>query len=165
MHWGARAEAYLTPVGPELVGVALLTEERAPFAAQLAGFPELAERFAGACPAGDVMGAGPLRTGAAARRRGRVLLVGDAAGYVDAITGEGVALALGTARALAACLARGRPDLYEAEWRRITRGYRLMTGALMWARRRPALAGRIVPTAAALPWVFTAAVDAVSRTR
>lgn len=43
---------------------------------------------------------------------GRVLLVGDAAGYVDALTGEGVALALSTAGAAVRALAENRPGTY-----------------------------------------------------
>ena len=35
-----------------------------------------------------------------------MLLVGDAAGYVDALTGEGIAVAVAGARALVDCLAR-----------------------------------------------------------
>ena len=44
---------------------------------------------------------------------GRVLLAGDAAGYIDALTGEGLALAFATAEVLVDCLVRGRPDRYE----------------------------------------------------
>jgi flavin-dependent dehydrogenase len=40
---------------------------------------------------------------------GRVLLVGDAAGYVDALTGEGIAVALACARALLGCVAADDP--------------------------------------------------------
>ena len=47
------------------------------------------------------------------RVAGRVLLVGDAAGYVDALTGEGIGLALAQADAAAGCLAAGRPGRYE----------------------------------------------------
>ena len=45
VHWGPHAEAYVTPLGPDLVGVALLTARRAPFATQLETFPELAARL------------------------------------------------------------------------------------------------------------------------
>ena len=52
-------------------------------------------------------GAGPLRPAAApASSAGTVALVGDAAGYRDAITGEGLSLAFHQALALADCLAR-----------------------------------------------------------
>ena len=61
----------------------------------------LAERLAGA-PWQRVRGAGPLRQRSRRRSSGRVLLVGDAAGYVDALTGEGIALGLAQARAAVA---------------------------------------------------------------
>ena len=60
-----------------------------------------------------VRGAGPLRQRSRRRVAGRVLLVGDAAGYVDALTGEGIALGLAQARAAVAAVAAGRPRRYE----------------------------------------------------
>ena len=59
----------------------------------LAAFPALRDRLGDAAPQTSVRGAGPLRQRVSSRVAGRVLLVGDAAGYVDAITGEGIALA------------------------------------------------------------------------
>lgn len=158
VHWGSRAEAYVTPVGPNLVGVALLSSDRRPFEAHLRGFPELNERLP-ARAATPVRGAGPLLQRTGARRAGRVLLVGDAAGYVDALTGEGIAVSLASARSLASCLAADRPDAYERAWRRESRRYRLITSALLWAARRPAVRRSIVPAAERLPRVFDAAVN------
>ena len=91
MYWSPTAEAYVTPVGPGLVGVAVLSSDRAPFDEQLGRFPDLADRLDGA-KSGPVRGAGPLRRRTSTRVDGRVLLVGDAAGYVDALTGEGIAV-------------------------------------------------------------------------
>ena len=103
VHWADDLEAYVTPVDDDLVGVALLTSRREPFDVQLKEFPALAERLETARAAGDgpgaTMGAGPLRQRSRARVSGRVLLVGDAAGYVDALTGEGIAVGLASARA------------------------------------------------------------------
>ena len=47
------------------------------------------------------------------RVAGRVLLVGDAAGYADAITGEGIAQGLAQARAAVAAMANEQPRRYE----------------------------------------------------
>lgn len=44
-------------------------------------------------------------------------LVGDAGGFVDAITGEGIYYALKSARAWGRALEAGRPETYDAEWR------------------------------------------------
>lgn len=159
VHWAAGAEAYVTPVGGELVGVAVLFKGRAPYDRWLAEFPLLAERLADADPASPVRGAGPLWQRARRRVAGRVLLVGDAAGYVDALTGEGVRVGLAAGAELADCLAAGRPDDYERRWRRATREYRLLSGALVRASQRPWLRSGIVPAAAALPGVFGGAIN------
>ncbi len=162
VHWADHAEAYVTPVAPDRVGIALLTTTRAPFEEQFAGFPALRERVAGA-ERGHVRGAGPLRQRALRKVAGRVLLVGDASGYVDALTGEGVALGLAQARAAAAAIAAGDPDRYERQWQTITRRYRMLTASLLGASRwRPARRA-LVPAAAMLPGVFGATVNALAR--
>lgn len=162
VHWSPVGEAYVTPVGPGLVGVAVLTEQRGGFDHQLGAFPQLAGRLAGAA-AGEVRGAGPLRQRARHRVAGRVLLVGDAAGYVDALTGEGIALALAQARVATAAIAAGRPESYERAWRSVTRRYRVLTESLLAATRRPALRAALVPTAGALPAVFEGIVNTLAR--
>ncbi|MFD9458370.1 NAD(P)/FAD-dependent oxidoreductase [Streptomyces sp. NPDC059985] len=162
VHWSHGSEAYVTPLGPDRIGVAVLTSEQGPYDLQLARFPLLADRLA-AGRAGPVRGAGPLRQGARTRVAGRVLLVGDAAGYVDALTGEGLTLAVTAAGELVRCVRAGRPQEYERAWRRLSFGYRTLTGSLLWARRRAPLAGRIVPAAARLPRVFTGAVNLLAR--
>ncbi|MDG9717241.1 NAD(P)/FAD-dependent oxidoreductase [Streptomyces sp. DH24] len=162
VHWGAHTEAYVTPLGPTLVGVALLTTRRSPFTTQLESFPELAARLPPEAAVTSVRGAGPLRQRARTRTHGRVLLVGDAAGYIDALTGEGVSLALTGARALVDNVRRGTPSRYEADWNRATRRHRILTELLVRARQQPALAPHIVPTAARLPRLFASAVNALA---
>jgi flavin-dependent dehydrogenase len=162
VHWGPYGEAYLTPLAPRLLGVALLTSRRAPFDEQLASFPDLAALLPSEAAAGSVRGAGPLRQRVRTRVHGRVLLVGDAAGYVDALTGEGLSLALAGARVLVDRLRRGTPGSYETAWQRATLRHRLLTHGLLRARQQPRLADLIVPTAARLPRVFTLAVDALA---
>ncbi|CAA9364724.1 MAG: PUTATIVE OXIDOREDUCTASE [uncultured Nocardioidaceae bacterium] len=152
VHWGSGAEVYVTPVAADLVGVTVLTSRRASFAEQLDGFPalrRLADRSAGA-----VLGAGPLWQRSRRRVRGRVLLVGDAAGYVDALTGEGIALGLAQARAAVAAIGAGDPERYEAEWRSLTATHRRLTGALVTATRTGLARRLVVPTAARLPALF-----------
>jgi flavin-dependent dehydrogenase len=162
VHWSAHAEAYVTPVAPDLVGVALLCAQTRPYDAWLREFPDLRARLHGAEPTTSVRGAGPLWQRARRQRSGRVLFVGDAAGYVDALTGEGIATGLAGASAAAQCLAAGRPDDYPRMWRRATRTYRLLTGTLVQAAAVPPVRARLVPAAARLPWVFDLAVDLIS---
>ncbi|HEU4674980.1 MAG TPA: NAD(P)/FAD-dependent oxidoreductase [Motilibacteraceae bacterium] len=162
VHWAPDAEAYVTPLGEDLVGVAVLCGGGEPFEGWLDRFPALRERLEGADPDGPVRGAGPLRQTAAAVRRGPVLLVGDAAGYVDALTGEGVGAALLAARELVRCLAAGRPQDYPAAHRRVTRRSRLLTTALLAAGQVPPARRVLVPAAARWPRLMTAAVRALA---
>ncbi|WP_128376479.1 NAD(P)/FAD-dependent oxidoreductase [Streptomyces cavernae] len=160
VHWSADGEAYVTPVGDDLVGVAVLSSSRRGYEEHLAGFPALAARLQGPA-ATRVRGAGPFLQRVQRRVAGRVLLVGDAAGYQDALTGEGIALALATAGAAVRCVASGRPGEYERAWARLTRRHRLLTRALLAASRSPRTARLIVPAASRMPPVFAAAVHAM----
>ncbi|MBD5787449.1 FAD-dependent monooxygenase [Cellulosimicrobium terreum] len=176
VHWAAHAEAYVTPVAPDLVGVAVLGPRAAGGADPvdphghgahehgqrhgLAAFGELAERLRDAQPVGRVLGAGPLRRRARRRTAGRVRLVGDASGYVDALTGEGVRV--GLAQAEAAVRHLEDAAAYERAWVRATRDYRVLTtGLLAWAAS-PAR-GAIVPAASAAPWLYAAVVERLAR--
>ncbi|MET8682149.1 NAD(P)/FAD-dependent oxidoreductase [Streptomyces sp. NPDC004647] len=160
VHWSSQGEAYVTPVGEDLIGVAVLSPVRCGYATHLERFPRLAAMLGGA-PATPVRGAGPMRQRVRGRVAGRVLLVGDAAGYVDALTGEGIALALASAEAAVRCLGGGRPGDYETQWRRLSRRHRLLTGALIRISGRPGTARLIVPLASAVPSGFGAAVHAL----
>ncbi|MEV6107350.1 FAD-dependent monooxygenase [Streptomyces sp. NPDC051940] len=160
VHWSEHGEAYVTPVGEDLVGVAILSRVRRGYDEHLADFPTLTTALRGPA-ATQVRGAGPLRQRVRRRVAGRVLLVGDAAGYVDALTGEGIALALATAGAAVRCLTAGRPQAYEGAWTTLTRRHRLLTAALLTASRRPGTARLIVPLASRMPTVFAAAVHAL----
>ena len=163
VHWSTSAEAYVTPVSESVVGVAVLTGTRGlGFADHLKAFPVLAQRLTGAQPMSAVRGAGPLGQGSSRRVAGRVLLVGDAAGYVDALTGEGVAVGLAQAAALVGCLARGRPQDYEQAWRAVSRRSRLLTRAVLFAAQHRRLRAGLLPAAAGAPAVFRAAVDALA---
>lgn len=161
VHWAPDGEAYVTPVGENLVGVAVLSTRRRGYPEHLADFPALLERLEGPA-ATPVRGAGPLRQRVRARVAGRVLLVGDAAGYVDALTGEGVSLALASARLLVDCLRAGTPGSYEAAWLRLSRRHRLLTGALVGTRRYWTAGRLIVPAARRMPSLFGAAVHALA---
>ncbi|MFK4086236.1 NAD(P)/FAD-dependent oxidoreductase [Kribbella sp. NPDC020789] len=159
VYWSQLGEAYVTPVADNLVGVAILTTARGTFDSHLAAFPALQRRLSSATAASAVMGAGPLHQRVRRRVAGRVLLVGDAAGYIDALTGEGIAVALRTSAELVDCIVDGRPADYETAWRRVSRECRLLTASLLWARNRRMLGPRIVPAAARLPGVYSHIVN------
>ena len=162
VHWASVGEAYVTPVAADQVGVAVCTTERRPLAELLAAFPLLAERLRGRMHT-KARGAGPLRQRSRRRVAGRVLLVGDAAGYVDAITGEGIALGLAQARAAVTAVTDDQPQRYEREWRRISRSHDLMTKGLVLATSFAPVRREIVHLAARLPAVLGAAVDQLAK--
>jgi 2-polyprenyl-6-methoxyphenol hydroxylase-like FAD-dependent oxidoreductase len=184
VHWAPRSEAYVTPVSDDVVGIGLLfarphrngpRREGPPgdgmagrgagddaggdFEARLSAFPALLARLGEAAPASEVRGAGPMRQDVRRRVYGRVLLVGDASGYVDALTGEGIGVGLAQAEALARCLVAGRPADYERAWRRASGPAWRFTAGLLWSRNHPFLGPRIVPAAQRLPWLFAALVN------
>ncbi|MHC4393139.1 MAG: NAD(P)/FAD-dependent oxidoreductase [Planctomycetota bacterium] len=159
VYWTRRAEAYVTPVGGGVVGVAVLTEQpNIPYDEWLEQFPALLERLRGVEPASEVRGAGPFNRWAERVVRGRVLFVGDAAGFLDPITGEGIRLATLSAEALSASIAEGRPGLYQERWTALVRRYWCSTSALLWVRRRSLLRPRLVPFLRRIPWVFDASL-------
>jgi flavin-dependent dehydrogenase len=142
--------------------VAVLTDRKSTFPELLGHFPALCARMAGH-PVTRVRGAGPMRQRSTARVRGRVLLVGDAAGYVDALTGEGIAIGIAQARAAVAALLADDPARYEQDWHRVTRRHDRLTRGLLTLGRHRRLRTRIVPVAAAVPWVFDSAVNQLAR--
>lgn len=154
VYWSRWGEAYVTPVEPDLVGVAILSRGRP----DLAWFPRLAGRLHGAAP-GQHRGCGPLRQVVSRRVAGRVLLVGDAAGYEDALTGEGISLALKQSAAAVDAIVNEAPASYEQAWHRITRDYRLLTRALVLASTPRVVRRAIVPAGQLLPSAFRYGVN------
>ncbi|ORJ63152.1 NAD(P)/FAD-dependent oxidoreductase [Mycobacterium simiae] len=158
VYWSRLGEAYVTPVEPDLVGVAILSQGRP----DLAWFPRLSRHLAGA-GRGHARGCGPLRQVVSRRVAGRVLLVGDAAGYEDALTGEGVSLAVKQAGAAVNAIANETPVAYEKAWHRVTRNYRLLTRAVVLASTPRATRGAIVPACQRVPGIFRVGVNVLGR--
>jgi menaquinone-9 beta-reductase len=162
VHWNKRVEAYVTPVSDSVVGISLLGPKGTDFRTELETLSELNGHIASSETASSLRGAGPFLQRAKRPSSGRVLLVGDASGYVDAITGEGLRLGFAQARAAVESIVAKRPQSYDSEWRRITRDFRRLTAGLVRAARSP-VRGAIVPVAAALPGVYGAIVERLAR--
>jgi len=169
VHWSNGVECYLTPVGPDRLGVAFLFEGHGHLPdhnALLTRFPRVVERLANARVDSTVRGAGPLAQRPRAVMHGRVALVGDAAGYVDAITGEGLSLSFASAQALVdaapdaladpsklARYAKAHATLFDA--------YARPTRLLVWLSRQPALRRRVFAGLSHAPKLFELALEAV----
>lgn len=176
VHFASGVEAYVTPAGRGRVGVAFLWEDgnaQKPISFEnlLNQFPVLRERLDGVEADSEARGAGPLLRCARARTADRLVLLGDAGGYVDAITGEGLSLGFHCAEALAALLpealaagaTRDSLRLYEREFARSYRRYALLTQGLLALSRRPWLRKRVVRLLGWSPRLFTAVFDFVTR--
>lgn len=130
-------ECYITPVGDRETGVAFLWDREyfrpAPankFEAAGSGedrsgsglresllglFPEIAHRLGDLAPLSDGGAIGPLLRRVRSVTGPGVLLLGDAAGYLDAATGEGLSLAFEEALSLEDTIV---PELVRAQFRR-----------------------------------------------
>ncbi len=164
VHWAASAEAYVTPVSDDRVNVAFLFERddaieqsKHELVNHLLGrFPALAERLAGAHPFGKARASGPLHQWPERPYVEGLVLVGDAAGYVDALSGEGVGIAARQALLLAEVIgplleqggerpipARALARFVRAQ-RRAARSGHVLTRLLLWLKRHPALLERSI---------------------
>ncbi|HET9541117.1 MAG TPA: FAD-dependent monooxygenase [Candidatus Limnocylindria bacterium] len=105
-------------------------EER--FEAAIEGIPAVASRLGGVKRLTPIRGASPIghRVGAAAGRGW--MLVGDAAGFIDPFTGEGIFRALRSARAAAEALAVGDDDEAAARYRAARREAFAAKDGLTW---------------------------------
>jgi flavin-dependent dehydrogenase len=165
VYWGPQSEAYVTPVGPDLVGVALLwSGAKAGFDDLLGRFPSLQARLAGVPVASRDLGLGPLEQRVRGAVAGNLALVGDAAGYLDAITGEGLAVAFHESAALVEAVLAKDLGRYAAAWRRINRLPNAMTSLVLAMERRPRLRRRALAALAAEPALFSRLLGIHART-
>jgi len=152
IYWGDAGEAYVTPIGREEICVALISRKRfSSFDEGLAHVPQLATRLSGAPHTTSAKGA--LTVSRRLRRvaSSNVALIGEASGSVDAITGEGLALAFRQALALAEALSAGDLEMYQRAHREI--------GGL------PEFMARSMLLMDQYPWIRQRALHALSRRR
>lgn len=156
VHWQRGVEAYVTPVAANQVNIALLWEGGpATFFELLQAFPALHDRVRDAPCSSSARGSGPFAQHLARRVGQRVALVGDAAGYLDALTGEGLTLGFRSSAALARVLAQDLPlSQYETAYRRLSANYYRTTAALLGVARRPWLRRALIVALAQVPGAF-----------
>lgn len=171
---GPHCELYLTPVDREATGVILTVE--AEHLERIKGRPEAALRealratgwrfaatLADAATLSPVAALGPLGRQAKRAHADGLLLVGDAAGALDPITGEGISIALGSARLAAEQLqvAFQRGDFSAARLRPYThrraaavRELAAMTALVLFLSRRRRIASHVVGNLRRFPETF-----------
>jgi len=183
---GEGHEIYVTPLPASEVAVAALTEDRdgnarTHFARWLRLHPALAERLDGAEQTSELAGQMPLESRARRGVRPGLALIGDAAGFIDPVTGSGMAQALLSAELLARTIARqplhdpsARPIL-DASWetlqefdrrrRALLRDSALLTRFVLGLARRPFLARQTLRLMRATPDLYGHLVGVARGTR
>ena len=140
IYWGRSGQCYVTPIGDDEVCVAVVSAEpKLRLESAIEEFPALASRLALANASTTERGSFTSMRQLARVWSGRVALIGDASGGVDAITGEGLSLAFRQALALADALASRDLSQYQAAHRRILRRPRMMARLMLMLGRHPGL--------------------------
>lgn len=143
VYWTHHGQIYVTPVAADEVSVAVISRRSPARVDQvLEAVPELARRLR------DVEATSVERGAITKLRRlprvynGRVVLIGDASGSTDAITGHGLCVAFEQSLALANALKANDLSLYAREHRHLARKPWLMARMLLmmdryeWIRER-----------------------------
>jgi flavin-dependent dehydrogenase len=171
-------EIYLTPLPDGEVAVAALTGERdrnarALFARWIGEHRALAALLDGAQQVSELAGQMPLESRARAGFRAGLVLLGDAAGFVDPVTGGGMAQALLSAELLARTVTG--PGALDASWerledfdrrrRRLLRDGSLLAHLVVGLARRPRLARGMLRLMHATPPLYRHLVGVAAGTR
>ncbi|MEI6806001.1 MAG: NAD(P)/FAD-dependent oxidoreductase [Myxococcaceae bacterium] len=149
IHWSPGLEAYITPCSADEIGVAFLWDKdryEPPMLGRnlidgfLLSFPELRERFDNKQKIGPTRSTGPFCHPVKSPISHRAALIGDAAGYLDPITGEGISLGLKSALLLTDCLIQNK-DLswYARNLKKSRRSYYLTTQSLLFCAKHERL--------------------------
>jgi menaquinone-9 beta-reductase len=157
VHWGSRCQIYVTPVSQDEIGVALLSRDsHLRLDDALRKFPELRRRLRLRGAEATSAERGAVTVSRRLRRvfRGHTVLVGDASGSVDAITGEGLSLSFHQAVALSEALGSGELASYQAEHSRLARRPAFVASLLLALDRFPSLRRSVLRILAFEPPIF-----------
>jgi menaquinone-9 beta-reductase len=156
IHWGQRAQAYVTPIAQDEVSVVVIGERSkdAEFGAAMEWLPDLRERLRDVEVTGRERGAVTSSRSLRNVQRGRVALLGDASGSVDAITGEGLRLAFRQAFALVDAIEAGTLEKYQSEHRELEKRPLLMAKLMVLLGGHPILRSRVLHSFAKKPELF-----------
>jgi menaquinone-9 beta-reductase len=159
LYWGPRCQLYITPVAAEEVCVAMLARDsRLRLDHVLPDFPGVQSRLRTAAAVSRERGSLSVTRELRCVYAAGVVLAGDAAGSVDAITGEGMSLGFRQALALPRVLASGDLKRYERMQRDISRRPRRMASLLLLLERHPNLRSRVLAALAQQPQIFASLV-------
>ena len=155
VYWGSHCQIVVTPVAAE--EVCLVVTSRSPrirLKEALGDFPDLVGKLQGKPAMTRDLGALSALRVVRKVYEGHFVLVGDASGSVDSLTGEGLGLAFQQAGALAEALAHNDLARYGAAHRRINRQPEMMSRILLAMENRAWLRRRVIDTLAREPRLF-----------
>jgi flavin-dependent dehydrogenase len=155
IYWADGCQMYVTPTSGDEAVVALITRDpHLRIDAAMPRFPELARRLKFAQPSSEERGAITATRRLRQIYRGRTILIGDASGSVDAITGEGMSLSFRQAIVLADALVSGHLEQYQRAHRRMTRRPAFMAQLMLLLDRFPQVRPYVLRAFAAEPVIF-----------
>lgn len=176
---GDGLESYLTPLGGSLHGLAFLwspQELGRPLPGEGPLWSRLLDRFPPQFleqlpPKEQFFGSntalGPLQqlVSSPLHTSQKIVLVGDASGYLDALTGEGMCLGLQQAQVLAKLMLAGRVDRYPLAYWRLKLRHRLVVHGLLWLLSQPRLRERVFSALQNSPQMFAAVIGVAVESR
>jgi flavin-dependent dehydrogenase len=161
VHWGRLGQAYITPVSDGLVSIATVARDpHHRLHDVLEDMPQLREQLQRCSIPVTPNQQNPIRGALTTTRklshvvRGRVVLVGDASGSVDAVTGEGMGLAFRQALLLAECAAANDLARYNRLHASIQQSPQTMARTLVAMDRHAGLRRRAIAMLANHPDLF-----------
>jgi flavin-dependent dehydrogenase len=155
IYWGPACQMYVTPVGGGETCAALITRDpHLRMDAALPHFPELARRLTGVPKITDDRGAVTVTRRLRRVYEGNTVLIGDASGSVDAITGEGMSLAFRQALVLADAIVAGDLRQYQTAHRQMARRPAFMAQFMLLLDRFPGILPHVLRLFAAEPVIF-----------
>ena len=154
IHWGPGCQIYVTPVGLQEVCLALISRDpKLRLDEALSRFPYLSAHLINSKQSSIERGAVTVTRKLRRIYRGNVVLIGDASGGVDAITGEGMCLAFHQAALLAECLRSGDFARYAVGHRALARRPAFMA-SMMLTLEHEVLRRRVMRAFQTRPQVF-----------
>jgi menaquinone-9 beta-reductase len=143
VHWAKGCQVFITPMTGQEVGVAVLSRDPVlRLAEALPKFPALMEKLRGVEQTTRESGDMTILRVLPSVALGRVALIGDASGTVDAVTGHGLSLSFQQAIPLAEAMQRDDLARYQRAHKKISDVPIMMTRLMLlmarndWIRRR-----------------------------
>ena len=155
VHWAEGCQIFITPITGEEVGVAVVSRDSGlRLESALKRFPAVAEKLRGAVRTTREFGDTTSLNILPRVTRGRIALIGDASGSVDAVTGHGLSLSFQQAIPLAEAMSQGDLESYRRAHRKIAAVPILMTRLMLMMSRNDWIRARTIRLFQSSPALF-----------